>query len=81
MEGNAVMTLLARENPGLEGPRQKDETGQEAALRGQGGLKAREDGRKGTVDYGQMADEIEALGRYFMAKYGRGRKRQRPVVR
>lgn len=80
MEDNTMM-LLTHGNAGLEGPRQKDETGQEAALRGQGGLKEREEGREGTVDYGQMADEIEALGRYFMAKYGRRRKRQRPVVR
>lgn len=81
MEGNVVMTLLARENPGLEGPKQKDGTGKEAAEWEQGGLKAREDGREGTVDYGRMADEIEALGRYFMTKYGRRRKRQRLVVR
>jgi hypothetical protein len=81
MEGNAVMTLLARGNAELEGPRQKDETGQEAAEWEQGSLKEREEGREGTVDYGRMADEIEALGRYFMAKYGRRRKRQRLVVR
>lgn len=81
MEDNAAMTLLAHGNPGLEDPRQKDEAEKEAALRGQGGLKEREEGREGTVDYGRMADEIEALGRYFMTKYGRRRKRQRPVVR
>jgi len=28
------------------------------------------DGGCREVDYGQMADEIEALGRYFLEKYG-----------
>ncbi len=59
------MTPLARGNPELEGPRQKNEAGKEAASWGQGGLKEREDVREERWITGGWRTRSEALGAVF----------------